>query len=195
MLSSTTRPTAIANPAKLIKFNDKPDNPMINTPVNTLRGIVIPMIPVGLSVIFIPLINVGFVLIRKTKTAAIANKNPSKPSLSRLDSCRSTSGPSFCNTKTSTSVGKSLSSSKTCKIRLVTVTVLASGSLITDIVKLGPPLVREILPASAVLNSTTATSLNRITRRPFTFCGEVMAVDRGSKPIGRLLTSSRAPNS
>ena len=80
MLSSTTRPTAIARPPRVIKFSVMPWNPISRMPVRILSGMDMEMIIVGRSVRPNPLRMVGRRLMRKAKTAAIAKRNPSRAS-------------------------------------------------------------------------------------------------------------------
>ena len=196
MLSSTTLPTAIARPDRLIKFRDKSAAPMTRIPVMMLSGMETPMMAVGRRVMARPRNKVGRVLIKKMNTALRAKKNPSIPSLSKPESCSSTSGPSFCRINISTSGGSPTSRSRAARACSVTSTVLASGSFKTTTPRLGLPLVREMLVAWAVPSSTSATSFSstrRSPRRPAT--GTTPKAETPSKPMVRLRMSSREPNS
>ena len=195
ILSSTTLPTAMASPARLIKLSDRPYKAITKIPVITLSGIEIPIIKVGLSVVATPLNNVGRMLMRKIKTADTANKNPSVPSLSNDESCLLTSGPSFCITRTFTSGGNPSIVSSFAIIPSVTSTVLASGFFKTAIFILGLPLVLEIVVASSVSNVIEAISFSRTILSPRLCPATGTATSFFSKPIAKSLRSSMDPNS
>lgn len=105
-------------------------------------------------------------MIKNTKTALMANKNPNNPSRSNPESCSSTSGPSFCRMRISMSSGSPWIASRAASAAEVTSTVLESGSFSTTRFRLGLPLVREMLAESAAPNSTLATSHSRTGRSP-----------------------------
>ena len=83
MLSSTTRPTAIASPARVMKFRVKSARLIRMTPDKILKGMDRPMIKVGRRVSAIPFMMVGRRLIRKANTIATANTRPKNPSWTR----------------------------------------------------------------------------------------------------------------
>ena len=91
-------------------------------------------------------------------TTEMANKNPTDPSPNNCAKDFSTSGPSFWRTKMLISSGKLGMSCVIAEIPSVTSTVFASGSLSINSVRLGFPLVLDIVVASSVSIMTFETS-------------------------------------
>ena len=80
MLSSTTRPTAMAKPARLMKFREISVSLSKIMPPSTLRGMEMAIMVVGRSVRVRPRSKVGLVVLsRKMKTAVMAKRNPQEP--------------------------------------------------------------------------------------------------------------------
>ena len=173
MLSSTTRPTAIAKPASDMKFSDMSVNDIISTPISTLSGMDTAIIAVGRSASVTPRTSDGRTFSKNMNTTATANRKPSVPSRSRLSSDSRTSGPESLSTAMSNSGGSALfarpSAIAAC-MPSVTSTVLASGSFTISSVMLDAPFVRDMGQAS-LCNSTSAASDTRMGRAPNRACG------------------------
>ena len=86
MLSSTTLPTAMASPARLIKLRVRSASPIRRTPVKMLNGIDMAMISVGRRDRATPLSSDGRRFIKKAATTRTAKTNPIRPSRNTVSS-------------------------------------------------------------------------------------------------------------
>ena len=93
MESSTTRPTDMANPPRVMKLRVMSCHDIRRMPVKTLRGIERAITTVGRRVLKKPLTIVGRMVSMKAKTTDTANRNPNIASLTRVSICRWMSGP------------------------------------------------------------------------------------------------------
>ena len=186
MLSSTTRPTEIARPPRVMKFRFMPFRPISTIPVKMLSGIDSPMTIVGLRLSSIPRARVGRREMRNANTTTTANMKPRIASRCSVSTCLCIAGPSLLIRTISTPGGRPDTSSSASITADVTSTVLASGSLTMFNPRLGFPFVLDMLVGMPPVSVTSATS-ERSTGKAAGSPG------RPESPTTRFLISSTEP--
>ena len=157
------RPTAMAMPARLMKFMFQSKAAMTRKVAMMLMGMETAMIAVGRMLLMMPETYGRRICRRNTKTAMTAKAKPCKPCAMTLLNAASKSGAWLSTTSISRSGGNSpCNSISRASISRAMSRVLPSGVFSTLKLTLGCPFVRDTVRASGVATRTSATSTSLI---------------------------------